>query len=274
MAECVPKQAFSKDAKYYAEILGHGTQDIAHKIVAYISPLVQGSIIHDNACGQGVAAKAIMAQSPHSITIHATDIWPEMVDATQQVASQNGWPIECAKMPSENLTFTDNLFTHTVMNFGIRMVQSSTSAAAEVYRTLKPGGTAIFTIWAESIFIRAIAAGHERTRPKGTSPPGLKHWMKLEQLSDILQNAGFDPRKIRYEKAATYIDVTSPRRWSEITWSFMGAGEHGWNEEDEVRWDEAIEASMKVLEEWEGFEKKDDGTGKITLTAHVVIVEK
>jgi hypothetical protein len=74
MARFVPKQAVPVDAKYYAEILGDGKQDVAHQVISYISPLPEGSIVHDNACGQGVVSKAIMAQSPKSITIHATDI--------------------------------------------------------------------------------------------------------------------------------------------------------------------------------------------------------
>jgi SAM-dependent methyltransferase len=275
MARFVPKQALPVDAKTYAEILGDGTQNVAHQIMSYISPFPEGSIVHDNACGQGVVSKAIMSQSPISITIHATDIWPKMVEVTNSMASKNSWPIESATIASEDLTFTDDFFTHTVMNFGIHMVKSSTSAAFQIYRTLKPGGTAIFTVWADKIFIKAVTSGHERTRPAGISPPPgvTKHWMELEQIYRTLQDAGFDQKNFRYETVATSIEVKSSRRWAEIVWSFMGALDPGWVEEDEVRWDEAVDAIQKALEEWNGFEKKD-GVAKLTMQAHVVIVTR
>lgn len=276
MAQFVPKQAFPMDAKYYTELLGDGTQDVADQIPSFIPPLPEGSIVHDNACGQGIASKSIMAQSPKSITIHATDIWAKMVEATDLLASQHSWPIKSATMASEDLTFADDFFTHSIMNFGIHMVKSSASAASEVYRTLKPGGTAIFTLWADKIFIDAITAGHERTRPAVTPPPPgvTKIRMELEQVSQILQDAGFDQKNIRYETAATSIEVKDSKRWATIAWSFMGAQGSGWEEEDEARWDDAVDAVQKVLEDWEQFKKNDDGVGKIILSAHVVIVTK
>ncbi|CAI6334290.1 unnamed protein product [Periconia digitata] len=276
MARFVPKQALPLEAKYYAEILGDGTQDVANQIVSYISPLPEGTVLHDNACGQGIASKAIMAQSPKSISIHATDIWAKMVEATKAVASQNSWPIECATMASEDLTFEDNFFTHTVMNFGIHMVKSSAAAASEIYRTLKPGGTAIFTVWADTILIDAVNSGHERTRSAGTPPPTgvTKHWMGVNQVSQVLEQAGFDHKNIRHETAATSIEVQDSRRWAQIVWSFMGALDSGWEKEDETRWEEAVDTVQKVLETWDGFKKHEEGDGKLTMTANVVIVTK
>jgi SAM-dependent methyltransferase len=198
-----------------------------------------------------------------------------MVETTNFLASKSSWPVESAAMASEELTFADDFFTHTVMNLGIHMVKSSISAAFEVYRTLKPGGTAIFTVWADKIFINAITSGHERTRPEGISPPTgvTKHWMELEQVSKVLQDAGFDQKNFRYETVATSIEVKNSRRWAEIIWSFMGALDSGWKEADEVKWNDAVGASQQVLEEWNRFKKKDD-VAKLTMQAHVVIVTK
>jgi hypothetical protein len=97
--------------------------------------------------------------------------------------------------------------------------------------------------------------------------------MELEQVSKTLQDAGFDQKNFRYETVATSIEVRNLRRWAEIVGSFMGALDSGWVEEDEVRWDEAVGAIQKVLEEWKRFEKKD-GVAKLTMQAHVVIVTK
>jgi ubiquinone/menaquinone biosynthesis C-methylase UbiE len=54
--------------------------------------------------------------------------------------------IKTATMDAQRLTFPDNAFTHSHVNFGILFWPDAEGAAARVYRALKPGGTA-FMSW-------------------------------------------------------------------------------------------------------------------------------
>jgi ubiquinone/menaquinone biosynthesis C-methylase UbiE len=52
----------------------------------------------------------------------------------------------------QDLTFPDEMFTHSFTNFAIFSLPDNEAAraASHIYRTLKPGGTAAITTWAEA----------------------------------------------------------------------------------------------------------------------------
>jgi ubiquinone/menaquinone biosynthesis C-methylase UbiE len=76
--------------------------------------------------------------------VHATDIAPAMI----KIVQKKNWSNFCAEvMDAQCLTFPDNEFTHSFTKFAIMAMPGPDKAAAHIYRTLKPGGTAVITTW-------------------------------------------------------------------------------------------------------------------------------
>jgi SAM-dependent methyltransferase len=51
------------------------------------------------------------------------------------------------KFAQKALSFPDNKLTHSFTNFAIMAMPEPDKVAAHIYRTLKPGGTAVITTW-------------------------------------------------------------------------------------------------------------------------------
>ena len=60
---------------------------------------------------------------------------------------QKGWKdVRAEIMNSEALMFSNDTFTHSFANF-LMAVSDRDKVASEMYRTLRPSGTAFATIW-------------------------------------------------------------------------------------------------------------------------------
>ena len=61
------------------------------------------------------------------------------------------------------------MFTHSITNCVILRLsdEEAVQACKEVYRTLKKGGAAAVSAWAEVPHRKALAAAHAATRPEG-----------------------------------------------------------------------------------------------------------
>jgi ubiquinone/menaquinone biosynthesis C-methylase UbiE len=61
---------------------------------------------------------------------------------------QKGWKdVRAEVMNSEALMFSNDTFTHSFASFLLMAVSDPDEVASEIYRTLRPGGTAFATIW-------------------------------------------------------------------------------------------------------------------------------
>ncbi len=70
-----------------------------------------------------------------------------MVGIYNNVATGRGWPTKAVIMDAQKLTFPDSTFSHSFLSFGLPIMPDPVAAASEMYRTLKPGGTAITAFW-------------------------------------------------------------------------------------------------------------------------------
>ncbi|OTA96851.1 hypothetical protein M434DRAFT_392535 [Hypoxylon sp. CO27-5] len=50
-------------------------------------------------------------------------------------------------MDEQKLEFLDATFSHVFLSFGSPLIDDLVAAAKEMYRTLKPGGTAVTALW-------------------------------------------------------------------------------------------------------------------------------
>jgi len=150
-----PKQCVEIEPSVFLELAPGASLYLAAYLLNICPKIVPGSIIHDNACGTGVVTNEIMKAIPSAvnrnsgISIHVTNLSPEMVEACQIMIHEHGWSdmVNVSLMGMQSLTFPDEMFTHSFANFAIFSLPDDETAqtASHIYRTLKPGGTAALT---------------------------------------------------------------------------------------------------------------------------------
>jgi ubiquinone/menaquinone biosynthesis C-methylase UbiE len=229
------------------------SQFAAHNLTL-IPSIPSGSIIHDNACGDGTVSRLILTSSPPSdLQIHATDIDQVFLDRLSADVSTHTWPISVSNQKSEALSFPDNFFTHSICNIGIIFTtQGGLDGAKEIYRTLQPGGTAIANCWQHITwlppFMRAVAT----TRPGVPMRPPPVSWADGTQLQKVLREAGFSAEKMRVETSEAWAKTGDLRAWAEKMWAFLGVQGGGWREGDEEKWEAAVDTLVEGMLAQEG----------------------
>jgi SAM-dependent methyltransferase len=236
----------------------------------------------ENACGNGAVTQAVMeVEKPGSFTINATDMNPKMCEMTATVAASKGWTdnVRTGIMPAEAFTFGNDTFTYSFSNFLIFLDNEPDKVAGSIYRTLKPGGVAIITTWAEVPYEQAILKAHTATRG-----PGAFHayttrleWKKASHLVSVLEKAGFS--NVEMVKCDAILRIENLKRWSKVAWSFPGApmgSAGGWTKEDEDKFDEAVSIVWNELSKGEDAKVENDGSGgaEVKMVAHIAIAGK
>jgi ubiquinone/menaquinone biosynthesis C-methylase UbiE len=275
-----PKQCVPRDAKLYETIGGRATQTVADFIFTKLPPLPPNSTIHDSACGQafitGSAVKACPPASLPTLRIEATDIKPGMIFMASQDIKENNWPATSTIMDSTKLDFPDEKFTHSIMSFGLPIMPDPAVAAAEMYRTLKPGGIAVTAFWTQIPAGETIMKANQILRPANrplamVPKPGFKD---PENLRRQLASGGFEIEKIKLEEFRSSMIVKDVKYFIEALWGSIGETADGWHKEDEDEWDHCVEVATKCLREHPGYVELEDGTVKIHLIAAVAIGTK
>lgn len=278
----VPKQAIAKDVDLYAEITANSTEDVARAIFENLHPIAAGSKIHDNGCGAGAVTSVIMDianknQLPlDQILIEATDTDVSYLDRLRERALDRGWPVTITNMAAEELTFTDHSFDISVANFVIFLIPGEGITALEhMRRTLKPGGTAIFTAWARLPHVDPARAAHLATRGTSADVPPLREippqWWLGSHLRDVAIRAGFEEDKVELRSVTVYITAPDERYLARVLWSYLGPPLTGWLESDEENWDRALDVVIKSFGEIDGFQRLESGELRIELTANVIL---
>ncbi|KAI0516910.1 hypothetical protein F5B22DRAFT_646257 [Xylaria bambusicola] len=294
-----PRQLVAVNGETLKEFLGTATEAIAYDILRPHVPLPACSHVHDNGCGEGAVSSALFALHSGSnsrvgttVRVSATDKDPQSLAALKARADREGWAAHLAQVvqvDSTNLSAafaTSQTFSHSVTNFV--MLQAwprDGDCAAEIYRTLRPGGLAIVTAWEAlptmAIFRHTYQRLHSQRQEEGGKdddlPPILRmHWYGGEHVQKALLDAGFEEARTRKEHYETRVRVHDARRWCEIGWSICGPGREGWRVEDEENWDETINVALEVLVAAPSFELdlERQNSGWLTFTASAVVATK
>jgi ubiquinone/menaquinone biosynthesis C-methylase UbiE len=275
----IPKQAIRKDVDLYAEITANSTQDVARHLLQMITSLSANSKIHDNGCGVGEVTSVIMeGNSPDRLSIEATDIDQSYLDRLQGHTREKEWPVTVTNMGAEQLRFDDGVFDLSVANFVVFLTPGGgIPAVREMRRTLREGGTAVFTAWARLPHVDPVKAAHNATR--GVDGPPLREippeWWLGSHLRKVAVEAGFEEAKTKLQTCKVYITVRDDEHLAQVLWSYLGPPVTGWLPSDEGNWDKAISVILGKFKETEGFVKEDDsGLTRIELTANVLVACK
>jgi ubiquinone/menaquinone biosynthesis C-methylase UbiE len=146
-----PRQALAPTPALYDVLVGNGMEELAQATIAQIPAIPRDAVVHDNGCGTGAATAAVVAGVPDataSLQITGTDVNDDALNIYRKRASDECWPAEGHHEDAMALTFDDSTFTHSINNALLFVLPNDgIDAVKEVYRTLKPGGVALFNTW-------------------------------------------------------------------------------------------------------------------------------
>jgi SAM-dependent methyltransferase len=274
-----PKQALSPTPALYAELVGDGMEQLAAASMSCVAPLLSGTILHDVGCGLGAAtAAAVAIANTKDLSIKGTDINDGALDIYRRTAAEKNWPAEGLRMDAAALEFPDETFTHAIGNALLFVLPNDgIDAMKEVYRTLKPGGVAIFNSWAYVPTLPAIEAAAKSTRPVGTPLPrqGLEKWESADFIKKVVVEGGFSPDNVTLTKRHVYVTVGDIHHFATMLWSFIaGTSSAGWLESDEENWERAVGIVAEELEKTDGYERLDEEHSKFKFVANIAVAVK
>lgn len=228
------------------------------------------------ACGSGAVTSTILEQNPTNITIDATDVNEQFVAGCAALAEQKKWPVTTAVMSAQELTFPNDKFTHSFTSFAFHCLGDHDTAAKKIYRTLKPGGTAIASIWIYMPHVDALQHAHWRTRGKEGPMPALLplEGFQEKDLRKALETGGSAPVNITCSEKDCFLKITDLKRWAQLAWSYLGTLPTGWTQRDEDKWDEAVSDIVERLESGDGISKNEKGETVLRMVACVAIAKK
>jgi len=180
-------------------------------------------------------------------------------------------------MKAQDLTFPSDFFTHSFTNFVIMGLDNRHLAAQQLYRTLKPDGTAVVVTWAFMPHDIPLKKAHLATRSEDKK---LRiQWgddlLLKSTLSDFYKEGGFEEEKVDIKSFELWHEVKDLKAWAEGLWSFLGDTEEGWSQEDEERWEGAVNIVVEEVEKEDAYVRNEDGKGgKLRFVAHVGLATK
>jgi ubiquinone/menaquinone biosynthesis C-methylase UbiE len=266
----------------FKELARDAGERLAAVSLEQIPAIPAGAKIHDNGCGAGAATAAIMAAVPPeiaaSISITGTDISRGAVDSYHARAASSSWPAEALVMDADSLSFPDETFTHS---FGNALIfvgprNNGVDAVKEMHRTLKPGGTLILNCFGPNNVLEPIRKASRATRSDGALPEwnSFEQWTDPSFIAGIVEAGGFEKEAIKAEQRNMFVNIGSYERATTLVWSMRGMPSGGWREEDEEKWDEAVEIVRRELQLTDGFRMLDDGTAELKYPVIVVTATK
>jgi ubiquinone/menaquinone biosynthesis C-methylase UbiE len=217
------------------------------------------SVVLDNACGTGALTMSLLEafRTTHqsargSPKVHAVDIAPAMVEAVvRKSQSLNVTEIimQTAVMDAQNLSFADDTFTHSYMNFGLFFLPDATRGAAEIYRTLKPSGAAFISTWQTLGYLDLLRASQKIVRPQDTEedlfrPMYSEEWLTEEKLRNTLVAGGFEDYRITVRKKSTALVGDDLDGLVETMLLPFANKMDGWSHDEQVRLRKVIKEGL------------------------------
>lgn len=201
-----------------------------------------------------------------------------MVTSVQESVRTQPWPnVKADVMRAQDLTFPDNFFTHSFTTFVVANLDDGPIAAGHLYRTLKPGGTAVVCTWKSMPHDEALKKAHYATRGKDAKLALTwgGDWLEPWKLKEFVVSGGFKVENIRMDQCNVWLKVKDLRRWTIITWSFLAKREGApWVEEDEEKWEDAVGIFKSDMENGPDCKKMEDGSFMLRFVANVAIATK
>jgi SAM-dependent methyltransferase len=105
------------------------------------------SVVLDVGCGTGVAARAVAAYLGQQGSIIGLDVNTAMIEVARTIPFPSGVAVRWRVGSAEELPFADETFDCVVSQQALQFVPDLGKAAAEMFRVLRRGATAIISVW-------------------------------------------------------------------------------------------------------------------------------
>ncbi|KAL9126098.1 MAG: hypothetical protein Q9217_004798 [Psora testacea] len=200
-------------AKTYNARTGRCNIELANHLISLIKPHLPPPTspeplrILDNACGPLVLTTALLqnpeiTSRPSGLQISAVDLSKDFITSNKDLlttsASFTALPknisIDTEIMDGQDLKFPNQTFHVSFTALAIFAFPDPVKGAAELHRTLRPGGVAALTTWKRVGWTPTLHAVEDLIRPgaEKTSFPLLEDWIVPGKLEKTLRDGGFE----------------------------------------------------------------------------------
>lgn len=207
-------EPWSLVAQNYGEMADWVMTPFAKKALE-MAPLTKSSSILDVACGTGILT-CMMANLVNNI--HALDFSDEMLSELRtRLTKREIQNVELIHGDGQNLPFKDNTFDNAFSLFGLMFFPDRIQGFKELYRVLKPNGTAVISSWApieKSTLMLATTDAVHSALPDSPSPRANSGTLENPELFKTeMETAGFQSVIIQ-EYTLNLPEITSNMFWS------------------------------------------------------------
>jgi ubiquinone/menaquinone biosynthesis C-methylase UbiE len=204
-------------ANGYAETTMQMLAQYADEAIA-ASNLKPGSKILDVACGPGMLALMV---APDAGEVHGIDFSAPMLDIFKQHVARTGHNnITIRHGDAQALPYANNTFDAAFSMFGLMFFPDRCKGFAEIYRTLKPGGTIAVTSWAPIDRSPAMQTMFGAIRAINPSIPEPQKSIDTLENPDVfrqeMQDAGFRDVKIHSVTRFAFPALSIPKFWDDM----------------------------------------------------------
>ena len=140
------RQMFAAIAQHYDvlnTVLSFGLHHYWRQQAVTVSGIPSGTRLLDVCSGTADLALAFARYLGHDGQVVAMDFCAAMLNRGHQKAVQQGLHLMSTLADAQYLPFGDAIFDAVTVAFGLRNVDNLTTALREMYRVLRPGGTAL-----------------------------------------------------------------------------------------------------------------------------------
>ncbi len=130
-------------------LVWESTHALSERMIELLD-LQPGERVVDVAAGPGDTGFLAASLVGPEGSLLSTDAAPEMVDTARRRAEELGLTnVEFAVSDAAELELDSDTFDAAICRYGVMLVPDSARAVAEVARVVRPGGRAVYGVWAE-----------------------------------------------------------------------------------------------------------------------------
>lgn len=201
-------------ASGYSETTMQMFEPYAEEVIA-AAKLRPAAAVLDVACGPGTLALMVAREAAR---VHGIDFSQAMLDCFSSRIERDGHTnIEIRCGDAQQLPYENDSFDAAFSLFGLMFFPDRSKGFAEIYRTLKPGGTIAVTSWApvdQSPAMQMMFGAIRTMKPEIPEPQrAIDTLENPERFREEMQQAGFRDVEIRGIRKGFAVDSV-PEFWA------------------------------------------------------------
>lgn len=188
-------------AESYGEELAPFLTQVGYVLVQHLR-LKEAKAVVEIGCGTGTVTQLVAAYRNQETKVVATDLSEKMIELVHKRfgltsdSESRSCNIEALVADAERLPFEDASFDRYIANLCLMLVPDAEKAFKEARRVLKPGSTAVFSVWGRKehspfMTVLAEAAAELNIQLTPTEERSNFHLGELNHLKQQALNAGF-----------------------------------------------------------------------------------